>query len=171
MTITAKHARRQTAAAQTMMNRIAAELPIAIGAIHRRIDEGGTDDDRGPVAEDAGIRSKGGHTDPTGDTAIARASAQERHLDDIADQLATLALTLRLLLEPCSREVVSAANAEEHPRCTGGSGVEEWTRPDCTAYVDYTLRNDGSYSYRQDGLCGACRMRRHRWATNNQNVA
>ena len=171
MTITAKLARRQTAAAKTMLDRIATELPMAVDIISRRIDTGGGDVDRGPVAEDAGIRSKGGHSDPTADTALARTTAQERYLDDIADQLATLALTLRLLLEPCSREVVSAANAEEHPRCTGGNGVEEWTRPDCTEYASYQIRNDGSYSYRTDGLCDACRMRRSRWMTRQTEVA
>ena len=162
MTITARLARRQTAAAKTMLDRIAVELPLAIDIIVTRIDTGGGDIDRGPVAEDAGIRSKGGHSDPTADAAISRASQQAHYLDDIADQLATLALTLRLLLEPCSREVVSAANLEKHPRCSGGGTVDEWTRPDCEEFVGYSIRADGSLSYRGDGLCDSCRMRRHR---------
>ena len=163
MTVTARIVRRQTLAAKSMLDRVAVELPLAVDIITRRIDAGGGDRDDGPVAEDAGIRSKGGHSDPTADAALARVTAQQRYLDDIDDQLRTLALTLRLLLEPCSREVVSAATREDHPRCTGGGSVEEWTRPDCTNYVDYSIRSDGSYSYRQDGLCGACRMARRRW--------
>jgi len=161
--ITARLVRRQTAAAKTMLDRIAVELPMAVEIIIQRIDNGGDDIDTGPVAEDAGVRSKGGHSDPTADAAISRATAQAHWLDDINDQLATLALTLRLLLEPCSREVVSASNREPHPRCSGGSTVDEWTRPDCTDFVSYQMRADGSYSYRGDGLCDACRMRKHRY--------
>ena len=170
MTITARLARRQLAASKTMFDRIAVELPMAIDIIATRIDIGGGDVDRGPVAEDAGIRSLGGHTDPTADTAIARVGAHERWLVDIEDQLRTLALTLRLLVEPCSREVVSAASLEPHPRCSGGSGhgVEEWTRPDCGEYVEHDRRPDGSYSYRSHGLCIACRKRRDRWNSDNE---
>ena len=163
MTITARLARRQLSASKSMFDRIVTELPMAVDIIARRIDTGGGDVDRGPVAEDAGIRSKGDHTDPTADTALARVGAHERWLVDIEDQLRTLALTLRLLVEPCSREVVSAANMEDHPRCGGGGGVEEWTRPDCENYVDYGIRADGSYSYRSDGLCTGCRTRKYRW--------
>ena len=169
MTITARLARRQTTAAKTMLDRIAVELPMAVDIICRRIVDGDDTDDDGPKAEDAGIRSKGGHSDPTADAALGHVVGQQRYLDDIADQLATLALTLRLLLEPCTREVVSAANAEEHPRCSGGQGVDEWTRPTCTEYVTYNIRGDGSYSYRTDSLCNACRVRRHRW--ENREVA
>jgi hypothetical protein len=171
MTITARLARRQLSAARTLFDRIHDELPLAIDIIHVRVDRGGSPDDDRPRADDAGIRSIGGHTDPTGDAAISRVTAHEHWLADIEDQLRTLALTLRLLVEPCSREVASAAGSEPHPRCSGGSTVEEWTRPDCTAFVDYSVRTDGSYSYRQDGLCTSCRVAKHRWQAKADEVA
>ena len=172
MTITARHARRQLSASRTMLDRITVELPLAIDIIAHRIEHGTPVDDDRPKREDAGIRGKGGHSDPTGDTACARAAGSERWLDDIGDQLATLALTLRLLIEPCSREVISAANSEDHPRSNGGSGVDEWTRPDCTDYVSYQIRpTDGSYSYRSDGRCDASLMRRYRWERRQAEVA
>ena len=165
MTITARQAQRQTAAAKTMLDRITTELPLAINIITARINNGG-DIDHGPQPEDAGRRSQGAHTDPTADTALAKIGGQQRWLDDINDQLHTLALTLRLLLEPCTREVITAANAEPHPRCTGGNTIDDWTRPDCPEYTSYNIRADGSYSYRADGLCDACRMRKWRHERN-----
>ena len=170
MTITARQTSTRIRAATTLVNKLSA-LPLAVGEIHRAIDDGNIrDNDRGH-REDAGIRSKNTHTDPTADTAIARTAAHERYLADIEDNLATLALAAGNLCHIVNRWVVSAANREEHPRCNGGAGVEAWTRPDCTDYVTYDLRTDGSYSYRQDGLCNACRVRRHRSIKESQVVA
>jgi hypothetical protein len=161
MTITAKQTSTRVRATMTLVDKLTA-LPLAVAEIHRAIDDGLEPTDDRPKREDAGIRSKGGHSDPTGDTAISRVAAHEHHLQDIEDNLATLALAAGNLCDIVGRWVVSAANAEQHPRCNGGQGVDAWTRPDCTEYVSYSVRADGSLSYRGDGLCDSCRMRKHR---------
>ena len=164
MTITARQTSTRIRAVSQLVDKLAA-LPLAVGEIHRAIDLGTADqrtDDR-QRAEDAGIRSRNSISDPTGERAIANVTAYERHLDDVEANLATLALAAGNLCDVVSRWVASAANREEHPRCSGGQTVDPWTRPDCTNYVDYNVRSDGSFSYRQDGLCVACRSAKHRW--------
>jgi hypothetical protein len=167
VTITARYAARRLHAIQQMVDKLEV-LPLAISEIHRAIDTG---PDAGPQAEDAGVRSKGSHGDPTADVAIRRTNAAERHLDDVEANLATLALAAGNLVDVVARWTVSAANKEKHPRCSGGGTVEPWTRPDCTNFVSYQIRADGGYSYRGDGLCDACRMRRHRWLKAQQEAA
>jgi hypothetical protein len=163
VTITAKQTSTRIHAIRQLVDKLTA-LPLAVGEIHRAIDLGVADqraDDR-QRAEDAGIRSKGGHSDPTADAAISRVLTNERHLDDVEANLATLALAAGNLCDVVSRWVRSAASLEAHPRCSGGGTVDEWTRPDCTNYVSYQLAADSSYRYRGDGLCDACRMRKYR---------
>jgi hypothetical protein len=173
MTITARQTSTRIHAIRALVAKLDA-LPLAVGEIHRAIDLG-TINERGDdrqKAEDAGVRSKGGHTDPTGEAACAHVANVDRHLSDVESNLANLAVAAGNLADVVSRWVRSAAALEEHPRCTGGGTVDEWTRPDCTAYVDYQLRADGTYSYRQDGLCTACRVAKHRWLkTSNDAVA
>ena len=142
----------------TLVNKLDA-LPLAVAEIHRHIGDG-PDAAR---AEDAGVRSIGGHSDPTGERAVALAATHERLLEDIEANLATLALAAGNLVDEVNRWVMSAANREEHPRCTGGSGVEAWTRPDCTEFVMHRQRDDGTYSYNRDGLCWGCYQRRRRY--------
>lgn len=156
MTLTPRQTRKQVAALLTLAKRLE-QLPVAVEQIHRQIDTG--PERRG--GEDAGVRSIGGHSDPTGETAIARTAAYEHHLDDVEFQLRSAALSVGLLADHVNRWVMSAANREEHPRCSP-QGVEPWSDPSCTNFVSHNIRNDGSYSYRQDGLCDACRMRKHR---------
>jgi CheY-like chemotaxis protein len=79
---------------------------------------------------------------------------------DIETALESLKITTALMVSWCEEH---APVIVEHPRCTGGRTVDEWSRPDCTELVDYSTRADGSVSYRGDGLCVACRKRRQRW--------
>ena len=165
MTITARQTSTRIHAIRQLVDKLTA-LPLAVGEIHRAIDDGTINDrDDRQRAEDAGIRSKGGISDPTGERAIQHATAIERHLDDVEANLATLALAAGNLCDVVSRWVQSAVNREEHPRCSGGSGhgVADWTKPECEDYVGYQVRSDGSYSYRSDGLCDSCRVRKHRY--------
>lgn len=173
MTITARQTSTRIHAARQLVDKLAA-LPLAVAEIHRAIDAGGPNVDDRPKAEDAGIRGVGHISDPTAQTALSRLTAYERHLDDVETHMRQLAASAGFLCDVVSRWVASAANREEHPRCTGGSvgghAVEEWTDPTCSDYVSYRVRDDGTLSYRGDGLCDACRMRRHRWV-NRQEVA
>ena len=170
MTITARQTTTRINATRQLVDKLTA-LPLAVAEIHRAIDLGDPNAADRPRRDDAGIRSKGDHSDPTADAALKAVAGHDRWLADVEDNLATLALAAGNLCDIVSRWVVSATAREAHPRCTGGSGVEDWTRPDCTAFVAYSVRNDGSYSYRSDGLCDGCRMARHRWLTERQDVA
>ena len=170
MTITARQTSTRIHAIRQLVDKLTA-LPLAVGEIHRAIDLGDTGTDDRRHVEDAGIRSKGGHSDPTCDAALKAVAGYDRYLADVEDNLATLALAAGNLCDVVSRWVRSAASLEEHPRCSGGGTVDEWTRPDCTAFVDYQVRPDGSLSYRQDGLCTACRVAKHRWLKASNDAA
>jgi hypothetical protein len=172
MTITARQTSTRIHAIRTLVDKLAT-LPLAVGEIHRAIDLGTINDTDRPRAEDAGVRSRGGISDPTGEKACGNVTAYERHLDDVEANLAALALAAGNLCDVVSRWVRSAANVEDHPRCNGGrgNGVEPWTDPTCGEYVSYRVRDDGSLSYRSDGLCDACRMRRHRWLKQADDAA
>ncbi len=169
MTITARQTTTRLNATGQLFAKLEA-LPLAVHEIHRAIDTGAIHDTDRQTREDAGIRGKGGHSDPTADAAIARTGDHERWLSDVEDNLATLALAAANLCAIVNRWVQSAANSEPHPRCSGGSTVDPWTRPDCTEWVAYSVRADGSYSYRGDGLCDRCRMAKHRFE-RGQDVA
>lgn len=155
MTITARHARRQIEAACTLLGNLTPRIAQGIHNAHIAIDGGG-DFDR---PEDAGIRGKGWISDPTAQQALGRIATHERTLDDIETALETLRLTVQLM---ASWVDLHAPVVVEHARCSGGRTVDAWSRPDCTELVDYSVRADGSVSLRGDGLCAACRMRKHR---------
>jgi hypothetical protein len=157
MTITPNRSATRIAAARSMLDNLHARLPHAVAAALIGYHPG--NDDR-PKAEDAGIRGKGGHGDPTADAALAAARRREEHLDDLEQQLASLGLTIGLLVDFCDRW---APLVSDHPRCSGGGTVEPWTRPGCTSLVGYTRANGGGIHLRGDGLCDACRKRRDRW--------
>jgi len=161
MTITARQTATRIAAIRLIVGKLDA-LPLAVAEIHRAIDDGTINERDRPHVEDAGVRSINAISDPTGQAAIAHVGAVDRHLGDVEAELARLALAAGNLADVVSRWVRSAASLEEHPRCSGGGTVEEWTRPDCAEYVSYAIRADGSLSYRGDGLCDSCRMRKHR---------
>lgn len=171
MTLTTRQTTARIHAIQTLVDKLTA-LPLAVHEIHRAIDDGTINerDDR-PRPVDAGVRSINGISDPTGQAAISHVTAVDRHLADVEANLTALALSAGNLCDVVSRWVRSAASLEQHPRCSGGGTVEEWTRPDCQNYVSYQVGIDGSYRYRGDGLCDACRMRRHRWLRQADDVS
>ena len=156
MTLTTSRARRQIEASCTLLANITPRIVQGIHNAQIAIDGGGDN----PRREDAGIRSKGAVSDPTAQQALGRLATRERVLDDIETALESLKITTALMVSWCEEH---APVIVEHPRCTGGRTVDEWSRPDCTELVDYSTRADGSVSYRGDGLCVACRKRRQRW--------
>ena len=159
MVLTVRYTSRPLSTTPALLERIVVNLPKAVAAIHEHIDNGNTPDDDRPKPDDAGIRGKGDHSDPTADAALAHVAAYEHHLDDIEARLATLTLTLGLLLQDCDRWV--ARPTLPKLRCSGGRTIDEWSRPDCTEWVPETSR--GSGVLRGDGLCDACRVRKSRW--------
>ena len=167
MTITARQTSTRVRATMMLVDKLAA-LPVAVAAIHLAIDDGTERDDDRQRAEDAGIRSKNGIGDPTGEAAIARVAKHERHLTDIEDNLATLALAAGNLCDIVNRWVTSA-NLAPAVRCSGGRTTDEWTRPDCTDWVPETSK--GSGVLRGDGLCDACRMAKSRFERAKESVA
>jgi hypothetical protein len=156
MTITARHARRQIEASCTLIGNITPRIVQGIHNAHVALDGGGDHEHR----EDAGIRGKGWISDPTAQQALGRIATHERILDDIETALETLRVTTALMVTWVEAH---APVVTDHPRCTGGSGVQEWTRPDCTNWVAEYTRPDGSKGLRGDGLCDACRMAKHRY--------
>lgn len=167
MTITARQTSTRIHAIRQLVGKLDA-LPLAVGEIHRRIADGDFPANDRQRAEDAGVRAIGGISDPTAQAALSRLAAHERYLADVEANLGNLAAAAANLCDVVGRWVVSAVNVEEHPRCEGGRSVDEWTRPDCTNWVSYAVRADGSLSYRQDGLCDACRMAKHRWERRSE---
>ena len=156
MTLTTSRARRQIEASCTLLANITPRIVQGIHNAQIAIDGGGDN----PRREDAGRRSIGTTSDPTAQQALGRLATRERDLDDIETALDSLRVTTALMVAWVEEH---APVIVEHPRCTGGRTVDEWSRPDCTELVDYSTRADGSVSYRGDGLCVACRKRRQRW--------
>ena len=167
MTITARQTSTRIRATIMLVDKLTA-LPLAVAEIHRAIELGTDRDDDRPRRDDAGIRSKGGHTDPTADAAIARVAAHERHLADIEDNMATLALAAGNLCDIIGRWVTSKDVAPA-TRCSGGRTVDEWSRPDCDNFAAETAR--GSGTLRGDGLCDRCRMAKSRHERQHEAVA
>ena len=161
MTITSRHAHRQVTASTTILVALAPRIRDGIDRAATLIADGG---DRGGP-EDAKIRGKNWISDPTSVQALGRMAATERVLDDIETALDTLRLTTALLVAWCEEHAPVIA---DHPRCTGGRTVDEWTRPGCTGLVDYSRRTDGSVSYRTDGLCVACRSAKQRYEAKRE---
>lgn len=121
-------------------------------------------------AEDAGIRSKGGHSDPTADAALATIGLDERVFELMEANVATLELAVANLTQFCERW--EDRKPVDHPLCNAGrDSVEEWARPGCEELAGYTTRNDGSISLRSDGLCDACRMRKSRHEARRRDAA
>ena len=162
MTITARQTSTRIRATIMLVDKLTA-LPLAVAEIHRAIELGTDRDDDRPRRDDAGIRSKGGHTDPTADAAIARVAAHERHLADIEDNMATLALAAGNLCDILSRWVIP----KDVPPAVYCSG--EWSQPDCGNIVPETAR--GSGTLRGDGLCDRCRMAKSRHERQHEAVA
>lgn len=148
---------------------IADRMFVAIGNAQAAATDPKSLSDR-PVAEDAGIRGKGSHGDPTADKAIADISIHERVFELMLANIATLELAVSNLTQFCERW--APERLEDHPRCNAGrDSVQEWARPDCQNFAAYTTRPDGSLSMRSDGLCDACRMRKSRHAKAIEQAA
>ena len=156
----------QITAASTILSDLVDRLPRAVHSANLAIIDP-VQSDR-PRAEDAGVRSKGDHTDPTADTAIGRTVRRDHILSDLVDQMASLALTLSLLVDFTNRwnavDVVAT-------RCSGGRTIDDWSRPDCGNNVEADRGDDGKYRERGHGLCATCRRRRDDWKRDNGEVA
>ena len=163
MTITARHARRQLSATGTLLGNLAPRVAQGIHDANVTMDDGGDPGGRGSD----GVRRKGWISDPTAAQALGRLATHERILDDIETALETLRITTALITAWVEHHCPTLV---EHPRCSGGRTVDAWSRPDCTEFVDYSVRTDGSVSYRGDGLCVACRRRKQRFETDQREA-
>src|SRR6056297_1034733 len=134
MPITPRHTARRLHAAQTLLANVTDGLPYAVAAIHAHIDTGG-DHER---PEDATGVATSGHSDPTGQTAISRLGAYERHLDAVSVGLNALALELGRLADISARWApdVDMAAIKAEWRCTGGRTIEPWSKPECGELVE-----------------------------------
>lgn len=164
MTIHHRQVHARLHAASSILSDLVDRLPRATHAATLAIIEP-TDDDR-PRAEDAGIRSKGAITDPTGDTAIGQGIRRDHIMGNLADQLDSLALTLSLLMAFAERWTQPTTIAGgDHRRCG-----EFTPRPDTIAdWFDATCDrpamgrgSGGSWHWDSHGLCEACYQRRRR---------
>lgn len=172
MTITARHAARRLERVAPTIEDIYNRLPMVVVAIRHAHDKAIDDRRSAPAAggDADGIKPVGRISDPTAAAALANMAFATRHLDAVAEDLEAFLGAAYRLVEHCDRWVVSAANAEEHPRCTGGGGVEEWSDPTCHNKQMSTRRADGSHSYNRDGLCWACYQRRRRYLADIESV-
>lgn len=166
MTITARHVTRRLDKINPTIVDIWDRLPHVAPAILADVDR--RNDNRQRTAPAAApdadaIRAVGGISDPTADTALANMAQHGRQLDALAADLGAFVQAALRLVEHCDRWVVSAANAEPHPRCSGGGTVADWCDPTCSELVMSSKRADGSHSYNRDGLCAACYKRRQRF--------
>jgi hypothetical protein len=168
MNPTRKTTHRIQTAGQSAID-IADRMFVAITNAHAAATDPKSLSDR-PVAEDAGIRGKGGHSDPTADQAIAGIGIHERVFELMLANIATLELAVSNLTQFC--EQWAPERLDDHPRCNAGrDSVQPWARPDCPNFAAYTKRPDGSLSMRSDGLCDACRMRKSRHAKGVEDAA
>ena len=156
--ITPRNAHTSLEASATLLRSIAPRVASGVGTCRMMLESGGMDIER---REDAGVRGKNWITDPTGQEAIARITTYERTLEDVEQYLSTIRATLALLTAWVDEY---APRITDHPRChaSGPDSVAPWARPDCVNLIAYTVRNDGSISYRGDGLCDRCRQAKAR---------
>ena len=159
MSIHPRQVAARTTAAAGVLNDLVARLPVAVHNAGRADH----DHDR-PRGEDAGVRSKGSHSDPTAAAALGRVSHD--HLGDVVDQLDSLALTLALLTSFAERWDKVTVKAQ---RCSGGRTVEDWSRPNCGEWVETYRTADGKQHERAHGLCVGCRRRRDRWLQSHDD--
>ena len=127
MTITPNKVRTQLQASTVLLDNLTVRLVTAtVNAKLAQTDPAGPADK--PRAEDAGIRGKGGHGDPTADAAIRGIGWDDRVFDDLEAHLATLKLSLALLTMFADDW---APNLGNRARCAGGRTVDEWSDPTC----------------------------------------
>ena len=167
--ITSSKVHSQLAAAGVIIANLSQRLPQAVTNARLAALDPKSINDR-PVAEDAGIRSKGGHSDPTCDQALSEIGYDERVFELFEANLDTLKLCLTNLLK--FAEDWAAPPAVDHPLCNAGrDSVQEWARPDCNNLAAYQTYPDGRTVLRGDGLCDACRMKKHRYLKRIEEMA
>jgi hypothetical protein len=110
--------------------------------------------------EDAGVRSKGHISDPTGETAMKELAHSERIFELFEANLDTLKLCLVNLTQFADRW---SPILGERTRCHGGRTVDEWSDRTCSNWADTYILVTGQEQVRGDGLCSKCRSRRERW--------
>jgi hypothetical protein len=154
MTITAKNVRVRLAASSTLLDNLSTRLVVATTNATLAMSDP-IPDDR-PKVEDAGIRGKGGHGDPTADAALRGLAWDDRVFELMEANLDTLALALANLMTFADHW---APIAGDRTRCHGGRTVDEWSDPTCYNWAELTAAGNT----RGDGLCAACRKRRDRW--------
>lgn len=110
-------------------------------------------------------------------TAVESAMMRREHLDDL-ERMMTLHVMFiaehlgQLLAE--AGAIVGRPTATGTDRCNGGSGLPgaiEWGDATCERLAAVYQRTDGGWATRDDGLCDACRMRRHRWRKGDEPAA
>ena len=154
MNPTRKTTHRIQAAGQSAID-IADRMFVAITNAHAAATDPKSLSDR-PIAEDAGIRSKGGHSDPTADMAIAGIGIHERVFELMLANIATLELAVSNLTQFCERW---APNEGVRVKCHGGKVVDDWSNPTCDNWAELTAAGNT----RGDGLCSRCRKAKERW--------
>ena len=161
--ITSIKVHTQLAAAGVIIANLSQRLPQAVTNARLAALDPKSINDR-PVAEDAGIRGKGGHSDPTCDQALSEIGYDERVFELFEANLDTLKLCLTNLIQFSDQW---APNAGVRIRCHGGRTVDEWSDPTCSNWAELTA----SGNMRGDGLCSSCRKRRDRWERKRAEVA
>ena len=163
MTITPTRVRTTLTASSLLLDGLNLRLVHAVtNAKLAQTDPGGPDDK--PRAEDAGIRGKGGHGDPTADAAIRGLGWDDRVFDDLEAHLDTLKLSLALLTTFADHW---APNLGNRARCAGGRTVDEWSDPTCENWAELTAAGNT----RGDGLCSRCRKAKERFERRAAEVA
>ena len=162
----------QITAAHTILSDLVDRLPRAVHSANLAVIDP-VQSDR-PRAEDAGVRSKGDHTDPTADTAIGRTVRRDNILSDLGGQMASLALTLSLLVDFTNRWSPRDTVGGDYRRCGAHT-----PRPDTVAdWFDATCERPamgrggaGAWHWDSHGLCEACYQRRRRHLKAIEQVA
>jgi len=154
MTITARSVRTRLAASSTLLDNLAPRLVTAVENARLSMSDP-TPDDR-PKAEDAGIRGKGGHGDPTADAAMRGLAWDTRVFDAMEANMNALRDAIGALAAFCDDW---APIVGDRTRCQGGRTVDEWSDPTCHNWAELTAAGNT----RGDGLCAACRKRRDRF--------
>jgi len=158
---TPKQVRVQIAAASLVLESLARRLPPAVHAANEwmmdPVPEGAQ------KREDAGVRSMGHISDPTGEAAIKELANLERVFELFEANLDTLKLCLVNLTQFADKW---SPILGERTRCHGGRTVDEWSDPTCTNWADTYTVTTGEERVRGDGLCSKCRSRRERYERN-----
>ena len=109
---------------------------------------------------ETGIIAQGIISDPVAAQVIARSRIINR-TNDIDQIIRRLESDARNLVAKLNAGQPRTPAAQNEPLCTGGD-PSTWGDPTCGELVDSFQRDDGTTSYRNDGLCARHRVRKHR---------